>query len=123
MDDFIDFEIANELNSLGFDFNLDVNIIVDYYYNSEGKEVYWEFLKQDENYIPRIHLYDVSKWLRNHHNINTEIEVSEHGYSYELWDTKQIRIIGGDMYFSSYEIALLNSIKTSINYIKDGKKD
>ena len=69
-----------------------------------------------------ISLYVAQKWLREEKGIHISIDYDEFEWSYCLFDCSKKhykQLSNCRMYFKSYEEALLNGIKVSVDFLKE----
>ena len=108
--DYCDYETSRELKELGFVAGL-----------GEGDCGYCLYDDAWHDQVNRPLLYEAQKWLREEKGIHISIDYDEFDWSYCLFDCSKKhykQLSNCRMYFKSYEEALLNGIKVSVDFLK-----
>ena len=79
--------------------------------------------KDVKEYLPKIHLYEAQKWLREVKNISVLVGYDKlygsNEVQYDCVITNEHIDLPSDIFYSSYEEALLEGIKEAIKILKN----
>ena len=102
--DYCDYETQKSLMNIGFPM----------------KAQSYDLGKDVKEYLPKIHLYDAQKWLREEKKIHIEVSYQPATWTCKIYNLKTYEYVKGYTFFVSYEEALAEGIKEAVKILKDG---